>query len=98
MIHPSIITRYGGWIKVKRTGDRPVIRGDYRVSDIEYLTSNREVEQTKLVRVRVRVRQKVVYDVITFCVPRTCATRYTYGKTCKATSTRLRLLVDFISN
>ena len=61
-------------------------------------TVNREVEQTKLVRVRVRVRQKVVYDVITFCVPRTCATRYTYGKTCKAPSTRLRLLVDFIRN
>lgn len=32
---------------------------------------NREVEQTELVH----VRQKVVYDVITFCAPRTCVTR-----------------------
>ena len=43
------------------------------------LMNNREVEQTQLVRVRVRVTSLFVDDVILICVPRTCASSYTFA-------------------
>ena len=55
---------------------------------------NREVEQTQLVRVRVRVTSYFVDDVIIIYVPRTCSTSYTFAWTCKLWSTRLSLRVD----
>ena len=58
---------------------------------------NREVEQTQLVRVRVRVTSLFVDDVIITCVPRTCATRYTSAWTCKMWSTRLSLRVETVN-
>ena len=60
------------------------------------LLVTREVEQTQLVRVRVRVTSLFVDDVIIICAPRTCATSYTFAWTCKLWSTRLSLRVEIV--
>ena len=56
--------------------------------------NSREVEQTQLVHVR--VTSLFVDDVIIICVPRTCATSYTFAWTCKLWSTRLSLRVAIV--
>ena len=43
----------------------------------------REIEQTVLVHVRVRVTSLFVDDIIIICVPRTCATTYMFAWSCK---------------